>query len=484
MLMATSSTGWSLQARVQLIALLTLCIGLVVGSVSMYHAASMQDDEVIDERVELLAKNILQAVVADFDRPHQAATPPPDFAAARPIETGIHHYQIWTNNGTQLLRSYKASRNTPFLPVTYTGYREILLDGIAYCVYSAATSDRSFIVQVAEPTPKRKIDTGWLVSEYLAVALIPFSLILLFNRFILRRSFQQIEAVARNLNHRSPADARQIEIEAMPREIEPLVISLNDHLQRMGHALSVESRFTSIAAHELRTPLAGIRAQAQLATRASNPEDLRDALNSVLRGVDASSRVIEQLIDLHRIESLNDTDAWRSEVADLDNIRQQLWSEYAPRAKAKNIKLTMAFDIAKMRGHEFAILTLMRNLIGNALQYTPVDGKVDVRIKQRDFRVVLRVDDSGPGIPAKDRQHALEKFDRLGRRGTDGVGLGLSIVSNVATLHQAVVDLRESLLGGLQVEVQFHGTDISDQSGKDQAFLITTEGSLWNAGPP
>ena len=482
--MATSSKGWSLQARVQLIALLTLCTGLGVGSVSMYHAAAMQDDEVIDARVELLAKNILQLVVSDFDRPHQAATSTPDFATTRPIETGVHRYQIWTNNGAHLLRSYKASRDTPFLPVSYTGYREVLLDGISYCVYAAATSDRSFIVQVAEPTPERKIDPGWLVSEFLAVALIPFSLILFFNGFILKRSFQPIEAVVKNLNQRDPSDATQIGVEAMPKEIEPLVKSLNDHLQRMGHALSVESRFTSVASHELRTPLAGIRAQAQLATVASNPEELRDALNSVLRGVDASSRIIDQLIDLHRIESLGDTDAWRSEVADLDMIRQQLWSEYAPRAEAKGIKLTMAFDIAKMRGHEFAILTLMRNLIGNAVQYTPVDGKVDVRIKQRDFRVVLKVDDSGPGIPAKERQHALEKFDRLGRRGTDGVGLGLSIVSNVATLHQAVVDLRDSPLGGLQVEVQFHGTDISDQNGKDHAFLITMEGNSWTANPP
>lgn len=462
--MATATPVWSLQARVQLIALLALCIGLAVGSVSMYHAAAMQDDEVIDQRVELLAKNILQSVVADSDRPHSAAQVLPTLKAPHPVETGLHHYQIWLNSGERLLMSYKAPQDKPFLPFSYSGYREILMDGVSYCVYSAATPDRSFIVQVAEPSPNREIDGGWLVTEYLAVALLPFSLILLFIRFILKKSFQPIEALANNLKRRSPADATQIGLESMPREIEPMVKSLNEHLQRMGHALSVESRFTSVAAHELRTPLAGIRAQAQLASQASNPEHLRDALNSVLRGVDASSRIIDQLIDIHRLESLEDTNAWRTKVADLDRIQQQIWLAFGPRAEARHIQLTVAFDIAKMRAHEFGILTLLSNLIANAIQYTPAGGKVNVRIKQHDFRVVLRVDDSGPGISAKDRLQAMEKFNRLGRRGNDGVGLGLSIVSNVATLHQAVVELQQSPLGGLRVEVQFHGSDLSDQT--------------------
>lgn len=482
--MATTAASWSLQSRVQLIVLLALCIGLAVGTASMYKAAIVQDDLLTDERVELLAKSMLSKLVEELDGPSQNQAHTSGYKTAQHFAGPDHRFQIWAANGNRLITSHRAPISRPFLPVNFTGYRQVLIDGIYYCAFSAATPDGSLVVQVAEPTPSRLIPVGWLAFEYLAFALIPFSVILLFNRLALKRFFRPVEAVAENLSLRSPGDATQIEEQDLPLEISPLVHSLNAHLQRMDHALSVESRFTSVAAHELKTPLAGIRGQAQLAKTARNPEELKDALAAVMRGVDASSHIVDQLMDFHRVDSLGVLDAWRGEVTDLAKLHQLALMDFQSKADAKNIKLKIAFDIDKMHGFEFAIWTLLRNLIGNALNYTPSLGRIEVRIKLRDLRVVLTVDDSGPGIPASNRQRALKKFDRLGRSGSDGVGLGLSIVASVATAHQALMELKDSPLGGLRVEVQFHSTELSEQSGKDQSFLITTAGNWSNANRP
>jgi signal transduction histidine kinase len=323
-----------------------------------------------------------------------------------------------------------------------------------------------------------------LLGDYLAVALIPLALLLFAIQITLNRSFRPLEKISANLAGRAPTDASSIEVEGPPLEVTPLVRSLNSHLHRQALALQKETHFTSVAAHEIRTPLAGIRAQAQVAGLARTPEELRASLEAVMRGVDSTSRLVEQLIDLHHTESSAVTDSWRSEVVNLAELREQLYTQFQPIAHRKQIALKLVFDTHEMHGYEFAIWMLLRNLMSNAIQYCPRAGRVDVRIKRRDFRVILTVDDSGPGIDAQAREHAFEKFNRLGRSGGDGVGLGLSIVANVVELHQAVISLQESPLGGLKVEIQFHGDDAPDHDGKDEPFQVTGGGSPWSGDLP
>lgn len=482
--MAKSDSSWSLQRRVLLISTVALCTGMAVGSMSMYFAASITDDQVIDERVERLAASILHSVDGVggsglVNEPSQTSQ-----SGIKSIETGFHSYQIWTNNGTQLLRSHKAPLETPLVPIGSTGYQEVEIDGVSYCAFSIASPDRSVIVQVAEPTPDRKIQIGVLLTEFFAVALIPLALVMLTIQKTLQRWFRPLEQVRTSLARRTTTDASPIEVEDTPREITPLVQSLNMHLRRQALALEKESRFTSVAAHEMRTPLAGIRAQAQMAGLASTTEELRTSLEAVMRGVDSTSRMVEQLMDLHRTEATADTDSWRDEMVNLSHVRMQLDMEFQPLAERKQITLKILFDVNLMHGYEFGIWMLLRNLVSNAIQYSPNGGRVEVRIKRRDFRIVLTVDDSGPGIEPRARSSAFEKFNRLGRSGGDGVGLGLSIVLNVAELHQAVVRLQGSHLGGLRAEVQFHGDDRQEHDAKDAPFQITGAGSQWSEVPP
>lgn len=356
--MAKPSRIWSLQRRMLLIAILALCTGVGIGSLSMYHAAAVMDDQVIDERVELLAAGILKSIEEARNGAHLSEVALDDRNSIKAIETGVHSYQIWSNNGAQLLRSHKAPVAHSFVPVSATGYQEVVINGVEYCVFSAASADRSLIVQVAEPTPERSIRIGVLLGEYLAVALIPLALLLIAIRMTLHQSFRPLARVSASLTGRSPADARPIEVDNTPVEIAPLVQSLNSHLRRQAQALDKEARFTSVAAHEMRTPLAGIRAQAQMAGLARTPDELQASLQAVMRGVDSTSRMVEQLIDLHRTQASADPHAWRDEMVNLSSLQKQLEAEFQPIAGRRQIMLKTVFDVDEMHGYEFAIWML------------------------------------------------------------------------------------------------------------------------------
>lgn len=456
-----SSTPWSLQARVELITAVALCTGLVVGSASMFSAAAVEDDQVIDQRVEILARKILQAVEEDprLYSVHRGIYPdaPAPVSSSGPEEAGLHMVQVWLHGGTQLLRTHNTARTEPFLPTQFSGYREIHLDGEEYCIFSAATWNREIVVQVAEKTPRRMVQIGWLLAQYAAYVLLPFAFIFWGTRRLIHRAFRPLETIANDLRQRGPRDVQAVDVEHPPVEMLPIVHSLNSHFSRIAHAMSVEQRFTSVAAHELRTPLAGIRAQAQMACKARDPADLLESLTAVIQGVDKTSRLIDQLIDLHRVETMGGDVETFSEQVDFDEVFAQVTEELGSKAADRAIRLHAHFGVRRIQGIRFALYMLMRNLVANAITYSPPGASVEVTTEQQGEDLLLRVDDSGPGIAPAARERAFEKFNRLGRSGTDGVGLGLSIVAQVAQLHQAGIDMQASPLGGLRVQIRFHG---------------------------
>ncbi|MBX9611502.1 MAG: hypothetical protein K2X51_07750 [Burkholderiales bacterium] len=446
---------WSLQTRVRMISAVAMCTGLVFGGIGMYRAAAVEDDQITDERVERLAVKILASVQEDLAR-HSAAGVSPDLLPrVERQESGLHKYQVWLHNGSHLFRSHNASELHPLMPIGSTGYDQIKIDGQDYCAFAAATPDGEIVVQVAEQTPERLVQIGLLSAKYFAFILLPLGLIFVVTQWLLKRTFHSLDHLAADLRSRGPRDVTTMAIKDPPREILPIVRSLDSLFRRIGFAMSLEHRFTSVAAHELRTPLAGIRAQAQLACKASSPHELQESLASVMVGVDRASRVIEQLIDLHRIEGTGNDINWGNLPIDLAHVYEQIMDELGPKARAKNIALNVRLEATQIHGIDFAIYMLLRNLIANAIQYCPEGGRVDVRTQHQGDDVALTVDDSGPGIPVTARERAFEKFNRLGRSDSEGVGLGLSIVAQVAEMHRAKVELLGSPLGGLRAQVLF-----------------------------
>jgi two-component system OmpR family sensor kinase/two-component system sensor histidine kinase QseC len=294
-----------------------------------------------------------------------------------------------------------------------------------------------------------------LLGQYFAYILLPFALILGVNRWLLKRSFYPLDVMADNLLHRGPYDVTPMAIDNPPREMLPIVSALDSHFRRVGRAMSAEHRFTSVAAHEIRTPLAGIRAQAQVASAATDPMEIKESLKSVMQGVDRAARVIEQLIDLTRVESTGQEIDWGLWQVNLPDVYDEVMYELGPKASARNLSLNVAFAEVQIHGLDFAIYMLLRNLIANAILYCPEGGRIDIKTQRLGGDIVLTVDDSGAGIPPQKRESAFEKFNRLGKAGSDGVGLGLAIVAQVVELHRAKIHLLSSPLGGLRAQVVF-----------------------------
>jgi signal transduction histidine kinase len=240
-----------------------------------------------------------------------------------------------------------------------------------------------------------------------------------------------------------------------PRELQPMLGALNRLLERTAARLSRERGFTAVAAHELRTPLAALRMQAQVASREADPERQSRQLGSLLASVDRCDHLLDQLLTLARLE--HDDPALATTTLDLHKLFNELRTEMQPALERWGGTLVMEAEAPTLQARAFAVQTLLRNLIANAIAYGAPGGQVQVRSSREGAVTVLTVDDNGPGIPEADRERVFERYVRLDRRGptSTGVGLGLSIVRAVAEEHGAQVQLQDSPLGGLRVRVSF-----------------------------
>ena len=269
------------------------------------------------------------------------------------------------------------------------------------------------------------------------------------------RGLAPLQRVARDIGRRSPQQLTPLSAADIPKEVQPLANALNDLLERLRQAFERERRFTADAAHELRTPLAGLKAQAQVALRESNDALRREALAQIVHGVDRATHLVAQLLTMARLDP--DMTATIAEEIDLVALAAEVIGELAPTATEKNITVGIAEGSAGvLRGQRAAIRILLRNLIDNAIRYTLPRGEVDVAVHAANGNVLLSVRDTGPGIPADERARVFDRFFRGGANVSEGCGLGLSIVKRIAELHHATIALDAPATGtGLVVRVQF-----------------------------
>lgn len=217
-----------------------------------------------------------------------------------------------------------------------------------------------------------------------------------------------------------------------------------------------EKRFAADAAHELRTPLAALKAHAQVALRATSAEERNEALRNVMLGVDRSTHVIQQLLILSQMVP----EATQGELLaiHLDKLAAEVIADLAPTAIEKHteIELIAPPEISSFQGFPMAITILIRNVVDNAIRYTPEGSSIQVIIRETATTIDLQVIDNGPGIPAELRKHVFERFFRVIGNKAPGSGLGLSIVEQIAELHGAKIVLDVPVSGkGLQVNVFF-----------------------------
>jgi len=331
---------------------------------------------------------------------------------------------------------------------------EYLGKRVRVVVYRSATPGGEVVVQVAQTTRRRDQLAARFVTMDALQDLLLVAATLLLVYFGVRFGLAPLTRLREDLEKRTAEDLRPVDEAQIPSEVKPLVQALN-RLLRLLHASSeAQQRFLANAAHQLRTPLAGLQTQLELAGSEHDPEQLKQRLRSLQDAASRLVRMTNQVLALARAEpSASLLQGMRT--VDLRDVVEASASTYLDRALAKNIDIGFEAKPALIHGSDWLAKELTANLVENALAYTPCGGQVTVRCGTRGAEAYLEVEDSGPGIPEAERERVFERFYRLPDSPGEGSGLGLAIVREIAQVHRAQIRLDNPQTGGTRIEVSF-----------------------------
>jgi two-component system sensor histidine kinase QseC len=442
---------FSLQQR-----LLTRTLGAVLvvwmGTAAFVgYEAQHEVDELLDAH---LAQSAALLVV------QQNATPDDDepLLDAPTLHKYAHRvaYQVFDED--RLVMHSPNVAHTPMAQHTQGFETLTLADGKSWRIFAAPGRTRDVQIYVAERVDSR--DEIWraVLKGFLPPLFIALPLLLIGLWWNVRSGLQPLQRLRQALLKRDTQMLAPVSLPETPQEVQPMLDALNDLLQRLALRMETERRFTADAAHELRTPIAAIRAQAQVALSSTTDDQVRkQALQDTLVGCDRASRVVEQLLTLARVEGPQDV---ASEPFRLDQLAQQVMADLTPDALRRGQTLELlAPEPLQVNGQSTLWQILLRNLIDNALRYSPDGAVVRINAQRLDANhVQVTVQDSGAGISNADMARLGERFFRvLGNQAT-GSGLGWSIVRHIASLQQVDVQVGKSAdLGGLQVTLRYRG---------------------------
>ncbi|KIG03984.1 ATP-binding protein [Caballeronia concitans] len=361
--------------------------------------------------------------------------------------------QIWNRNGVLM---YYSHPRVPLAPHAELGFSTEMTARGEWRVYSAIVGDN--VVQLAQPLSIRNRVAAGVAWRTLWPLVLLLPLLGLAIWMIVGQGLAPLQRVARALDTRHPEALDPLSDQRLPQEVRPLVRALNALLSRLSAALDTQKAFVADAAHELRTPLAAVKIQAQLVGRAQDDATRREALSDLNEGIARATRLAEQLLALARSEPDGKAVA---KAVDLRALLDDCVRAYVLVAEERGVDLGIeASEPATVIGDPDSLRVMFNNLIDNATKYTPKGGRVDVCLKLHDGHPVVEIADTGPGIPAEERERVFDRFYRVGeganRARTDvaGSGLGLAIVKRIADQHGASVELAESAAGGLKVTVR------------------------------
>jgi two-component system sensor histidine kinase QseC len=354
-------------------------------------------------------------------------------------------FQIW-DEANLLVRSANAPATA--LSADKEGFSETTLSGQTWRVFTRWDNRHEFMIQVAEPLAGRGRLARHITFKMLLPTFSALPVLALLIWFGVGAGLKPLQQLRKEVKQRRASRLEPVAMEGVPEEVTPLVKALNDLFARLESAFEGERRFTADAAHELRTPLAALKIQAQVALRSTDTAERQIALENVLRGVDRATRLVEQLLALARVDP--EIAAAGYQPVDLCCLAATVMRDLEPLAHAKQIVLSLeqsaANILCKVLGDDAQLNLLLRNLLDNAIRYTPKGGCVSVSIRNL-AGVTLEVRDTGPGIPEAEREQVLQRFYRISGTGQDGSGLGLSIVRRIAELHGARLVLSDSETG-------------------------------------
>lgn len=344
---------------------------------------------------------------------------------------------------------------------TTRGFSTVRLHHDKWRVFATQGAQNDVQVFVGEKIASRSAILWAVMQSVLLPLLINLPLLALAGWWAVRQGLAPLRKLSLQLSQRQPQALEPVVLTAMPSEMRPMVDSLNGLFERIEVMVASERRFTADAAHELRTPIAGIRAQVQVALGAGTDDAQRQhALQATLAGCDRATRLVEQLLTLARLETAPTASAPTSATAlDLSAVARRVAADLAPMALTRHQTLTLdAPAPCTIVGNDLLIGVLVRNLIDNAIHYSPEGACIQVNVALDATHVVLQVQDSGPGMTEPEMARLGERFFRVLGHAHPGSGLGWSIVKRIAAVSGAQVQVsRSEPLGGLAVSVRWPG---------------------------
>ena len=443
----------SLQGRLLVLTLGMLSSVWLAAAVFTWTDVRHEIDELFDAHLAQAAALLVVQQAQDIDETHEVDAPI------------LHRYapkvafQVF-HEGELALRS----ANAPVLPMVplgegfQVGLRTLPIEGVDWRVFAAHGTERDVQVYVGELMSSRSAVLRAALRGTLGPMLVALPLLVLVLWWGVSRAVAPLRRLGRVLAERQPQAAEPVVLDGAPLEMQPMLAALNDLFARITTLMDSQQRFTSDAAHELRTPIAAIRTQAQVAQGATDEASRQHALQSTIAGCDRATRLVDQLLTLSRLEAGAVPAAG---TVDLSSEVRHTMTELASQAVHKGQTLELVAPKACLVAADAALLRVMvRNLVDNAIRYNPARAIVKVSLTQAAGRVRLIVEDSGTGLSDADCSRLGERFFRVLGTGQNGSGLGWSIVRRIAAAQGASLRVdRSAALGGLWVEIDWPASD-------------------------
>jgi len=431
----------SLRRRILWLVLAMIAVVSVLQATSAYRSALVEADRMFDYHLQEVARSVHGGLPFS----------PRDDA----VEFSV---RIWSPDGVELYRS--GVRQMPSQAVL--GFSDAMVDGVRYRIYSLRTPENT--IQIAQDLDARSERARSLAWRAVLPIVLLAPILMLAVWWLIESALAPVQRMRKQVAARAASDLSPLPTRGLPEEVLPLVAEINLLFERLQQARSAQQQFIADAAHELRSPLAALKLQAQALRKNMDDAARQDAIGRLNEGMERAIDLSGQLLVLAREEAGEASP--QGDTVNLEQLAREVVTEVLPQAQARGIDIGLEPGASlSIRGQRQALHVLLRNLLGNAIKYTPQGGTVDIRIELVSDGAQLIVEDSGPGIAEAQRGRVFDRFYRVPGTDAQGSGLGLAIVKAVAERHGAQVELSSSArLGGLRVAVRFPSREVETHS--------------------
>ena len=439
----------SLRARLVIGLMTAILVVWAIGMVVQYRVVAREQTGVWDASLQAIGRQILLSLPQVDDNTRAQSG---DLALPPTLKKGkgwgaSFIYQAWRRDGAAILRSSGAP-GPPMTALDFNAderFSTFEHGGERWRIYAVVDATRQVQVQLAK-SERAYAETmaAWLGSSLL----LSFGLMAVLGSvawWVVTRTLAPTARLGLALQQREPLDLRPVPTDHLPCELRPMITSFNAVLARLDDALQGERRFLADAAHELRTPLAVLRAQAQGVERAADLQQCRQAMRPLVDGIERTTRLSEQLLDLARVDALEDNGLARHPIHELLAL---VAHDFAAAARRRNQRLLLMTAPCEATVAVDALGVLLRNLIDNAIRHAGTGARIEVvchQVGTGGIRIEVR--DDGPGVPEAERERVFDRFYRLAGTHERGGGIGLSLVRRVAELHRAELEAGPGLDG-------------------------------------